>query len=279
MKKLAILLTIALLLGTFAGCQPSQRQPALDAGTATTAPAQQTEETETSEPTETDPPQTKPRDPNKIYSSAQITEFYSDHEIIVIIDKSWYDKAYTAEDFSEFGCIDVKDISEEEDYKSMLQSQYRTLLLTLQEESKQNVLDCIKILELREDMYFVDVKRILPVGDSPDALLEAGIRKAYCDLINQDYKTLGHKLKVNYWGQYGDVYAVYVDGPFGYTAAMRNVTVYGYKFVFSSGQKMYIYRDGELCALDDVEANAFISKDIVARIYQDFGHNSDDSVS
>ena len=276
MKRLAILLTMALLFCTFTGCQPSRGTPVLDSVGETTTPTQRTQAMEPTQTEATEPPQTKPRDPNKIYCSATIDEYFSDHEIIVIIDKSWFDKEYTADDFSEIGCVSIVDISEQEDYKSMLRYNYRSFRLTLQEASKQNVLDCIRLLELREDMYFVSVKYTLPPGNTLKEQLDIAIMRAYCKLHNIDYETKMPGIKVRYFGQYGDVYAVYFDG-MAHTAAMRDVIVYGYKFVFNSGQKMYIYRDGELCALDDVEMNGFISEDMVARIHKDFGLNNNHS--
>lgn len=276
MKNLAILLIISLVLGTFTGCQPSRGAPVLDSVGETTIPTQQTQAIESAQTEVTEPPQTKPRDPNKIYCSAMIDEYFSDHEIIVIIDKSWFDKEYTADDFSEIGCASIVDISEQEDYKSMLRYNYRTFLLTLQEASKQNVLDCIRLLELREDMYFVGVKYTLPIGNTLKEQLDIAIMQAYCKFHDIDYETNMPGIKVRYFGQYEDVYAVYFDG-MSYTAAMRDVIVYGYKFVFNSGQKMYIYRDGEICALDDVEMNGFISEDMVARIHKDFGSDNNHS--
>lgn len=267
-KTVLCLLIICLLL---ASCQASKHPDALHSGAETTAPVQQTQSTEATQtdPTQTNPPETKPRDPNKPYCSATLDDYFSDHEIIVIIDQSWYEKAYTVEDFSEIGCIGIEDISDQEDYAPMLSYQYRTFVLTLQSDSKQSVLDAIRYLELREDMYFVDVKYVLPSGDTPEVLLEIAIRKAFCALRGKDYESVGHKLTVEYLGQYADAYAVFVDGLGGYSAAIGNVTVYDYEFIFSSSSReIVIYKDGTCFNLLDIEEKEVMTREEVKELWE-----------
>ena len=92
---------------------------------------------------------------------------------------------------------------------------------------------------------------------SEDPELDKAIIKAYCGLINKD-ETYEKEFHVRHYVQIEDLYAVYIDGPMDYTQAFRTVLLFNkYNFIFPTGQKMYLYRDGEICALDDAETLEF----------------------
>ena len=100
-------------------------------------------------------------------------------------------------------------------------------------------------------------KPTLGANDTADPQLDAAILKAYCDLAGRNYLMEGGEMQVRHYTKIGSLYAVYVDGPWMYTQAIRNATVYGCKFVFPNGQRMYLYRNGRICALDDAEQEEF----------------------
>lgn len=64
----------------------------------------------------------------------------------------------------------------------------------------------------------------------------------------------------------GGVYAVMIDGPWGYTEAQRSETVAGYTFEFSDGQQMYIYKLGEFYSLRKAYELGIIDEDYIVAI-------------
>lgn len=82
------------------------------------------------------------KNPEKKYSNETLEDNFEDNEIIIIVFEKYRDKEFVPEDFAEIDCVAVRSSG----------GCYR--LLTLSENSKQNVLDCIKILEHRTDIYW-----------------------------------------------------------------------------------------------------------------------------
>ena len=75
---------------------------------------------------------------------------------------------------------------------------------------------------------------------------------------NIDLITSVKELQVRHYAQVDDLYAFYVDGLWDYTQAIRRVTLFEkFYFIFPTGQKMYLYRNGRICALDDAEQEEF----------------------
>lgn len=115
----------------------------------------------------------------KVYSSATMNDQFSDDTVLVVLNEraSYSAKNYTTNDFSAFGCSKIQDLTQEatrvvqqnnpqgraflntenvistnelvnvENYK-------RVLSLKLGTKSKQNVLNVIKELEKRNDVYY-----------------------------------------------------------------------------------------------------------------------------
>lgn len=70
---------------------------------------------------------------------------------------------------------------------------------------------------------------------------------------------------VRCFGKFGNVYAVMIDGPWGYTQAIRNEVVAGYTFTFPDGQRMRIYKEGDFYTLNKAYELGIISEeDLVA---------------
>lgn len=87
----------------------------------------------------------------KIYSSATIDDDFDSDMILVWIQPYMYDYEYTVEDFSDIGCVAIDSVKKYPDIKK------QKFYLSLDRQSKQNVLDAIKILELRPDILLADI--------------------------------------------------------------------------------------------------------------------------
>ena len=88
------------------------------------------------------------RNPEKYYTWATIEDNFDADEIIIVTFPEYNFYPYTAEDFAEIGCIELRNLWFDEDDPSKA----RIILLKLDKNSKQNVLNCIKILEHRADL-------------------------------------------------------------------------------------------------------------------------------
>lgn len=101
----------------------------------------------------------------KVYCEATIEDEFIDNQILVVVGKekslNYYD--FKNSDFINIGCINIEDLTasrkEEvlarvngEENNINLDTFRRILLLTLNKHDKQNVLDCIKKLEKRDDI-------------------------------------------------------------------------------------------------------------------------------
>ncbi len=64
----------------------------------------------------------------------------------------------------------------------------------------------------------------------------------------------------------GGAYAVMIDGPWGYTQALRSETVAGYTFRFSDGQQIYIYKQGEFYSLRKAYELGVVDEDYIVAI-------------
>ncbi len=89
---------------------------------------------------------------NRIICSATINDDFTDNEIIAVIQPQWNSKVYSVDDFLSIGCTDVTVLfsGNRTDMPSVI------LKLTLDQCSKHNVLNMIKVLEERDDIYAVE---------------------------------------------------------------------------------------------------------------------------
>lgn len=85
----------------------------------------------------------------KVYCEATIDDDFTDNEILIVVTPENNFREYTINDFSNIGCIEIEDLTIEPKENELC----RIFHLTLSFHSKQNVLDSIKVLEEREDIY------------------------------------------------------------------------------------------------------------------------------
>jgi len=89
---------------------------------------------------------------------------FDGHTILLLTMPSCNFKEYTPEDFSEINCISVDDISGRITEGEIC----RFLALEIPGDSKQNVLDAIKVLEKRRDIYIAEPNFIESADISPN---------------------------------------------------------------------------------------------------------------
>ena len=108
-----------------------------------------------------------------------------------------------------------------------------------------------------------------------DPWFDSKIINAYCDYTNSG--SVKDQLRVRYFVRFGDLYAVYVDGPMMYTDNIRGVTLYNkYRFTFPNGQKMYLFRNNQICTLDDSETEAFATIEEIDALWRYYNENVGD---
>ena len=91
-----------------------------------------------------------------------------DYEIIrVTIQPAYNDKEYTVEDFSDIGCIQIKESVYSKGEKHEIYRDF-TLYYQSNNPSKEDILEKIKILQLRADIYDVSPLYGVPVNSVPN---------------------------------------------------------------------------------------------------------------
>lgn len=114
---------------------------------------------------------------NKIYCYASIDDNFEPDSVLVVLNESasFNENEYTIMDFNEINCIDVTDLTavstesitnNEEAYLVNKEKYRRVLKLTLNEVSKENVLNTINILIKREDVLYAGPNYKLSLSSS-----------------------------------------------------------------------------------------------------------------
>ena len=85
----------------------------------------------------------------KVYCTATLEDSFADDTIFIIVFPAYNKKEYDISDFEEIGCAEIREISPGADSGEPS----RILVITLDKHSKENVLDSIKKLETRRDIY------------------------------------------------------------------------------------------------------------------------------
>ncbi|MBE6976053.1 MAG: peptidase [Ruminococcaceae bacterium] len=85
----------------------------------------------------------------KVLCTATINDNFTENEIIVVIQPNWNEKVYNADDFSDIGCLAVRELAGATDTHTLS----RILLLTISDGTKTKVLEAIQNLEQRNDIY------------------------------------------------------------------------------------------------------------------------------
>lgn len=127
-KSFSFLLVIVLLMG-FVGCTPQEEENSTNSSVQS---SQSTDNVGVSD------------------SSTKQEADFEDNCVLVKLHPSANFREYTAADFADVGCIELREPLPSNDRNSL---RARYFILTLDKHSKQNVLSAIAILEQREDVY------------------------------------------------------------------------------------------------------------------------------
>ncbi|MBO5702324.1 MAG: hypothetical protein J6S71_07775 [Clostridia bacterium] len=126
--------------------------------------------------------------------------------------------------------------------------------------------------------YFVEGYKEEPIPDklkiidstkpSPIELTLDEKREIAWEYIESEYD-LDYSYGVRCYGKFENVYAVMIDGPYVYSSEMRGENVAGYTFTFTSGQQMYVYKEGEFYSLLEAYLREIITEENVTAIEWD----------
>jgi len=99
----------------------------------------------------------------KIYCDATLEDTFTEKKVCVIIHPDWYDQVYTVDDFADVNCVSINSHGD-----GILKGRLVKLFtLTIADEGKQSVLDAVKILEQRADIYAAQPNYLVPeTGDT-----------------------------------------------------------------------------------------------------------------
>ena len=100
----------------------------------------------------------------KVYCNATLDDAFADDEILITVYPEWNNKAYSIRDFSDIDCISVEELFNSDNPRKPS----RILKIVLEKQSKQYVLDAIRILEEREDIYVAEPNYICNFAMEPD---------------------------------------------------------------------------------------------------------------
>lgn len=101
---------------------------------------------------------------DKSFCAATIEDSFTDDEILVVITPSENSRDYTCDDFSEIGCVALEELTENVVEEKLC----RIIKLTMPGHSKQGVLDAIKQLENRNDIYSAEPNYVWSVEATPN---------------------------------------------------------------------------------------------------------------
>ena len=116
----------------------------------------------------------------KVYCEATLEDDFTDNDILLVMTPENNFREYTVNDFSNIGCIEIEDLTIEPKEGKLC----RILHLTLEAHSKQNVLDSIKILEERDDIYSAEPNYLIAINSTPDEYTGVNDDQWYIDTID-----------------------------------------------------------------------------------------------
>jgi hypothetical protein len=221
----------------------------------------------------------------KAICNATMDEIFDDNEIIVTLNKYFCYDDYSLSNFEEYGCVEMTSGT----YKAykLAPGATRILKLTLSEHSKENVLDVIKKLEERDDVYKAEpLYRAIDLSleaIEPGELSEAKkseIKEAFksFDTLKGNFEWYGDEsptglnpLKmVRYYGEYNGCIVLY-RGDMG--PDFEYVTVAGERMEYERGSKIWVYRNGEFLSLSQAHDGGLLSEldvSIIAEYHRRF---------
>lgn len=100
----------------------------------------------------------------KVYCTATVEDSFSVGEVLIVLMPEYNENVYTTEDFTDINCRELEELSIEVESGTL----GRIMRLSISGDSKQNVIDAIRILEQRNDIYSAEPNYILELNVEPD---------------------------------------------------------------------------------------------------------------
>ncbi len=152
---------------------------------------------------------------------------------------------YNAADFSEIGCIDVELLSDEMFIDTNGKNSAVILELTLAGKNRQDVIEAVKVLRMRSDIYTVKPKYILLMSE-------------------QDFIAAYINDTCEYYGKYGNCYITYP-----LTGNDTNITeqIGKYTFEYSGSTGIQVFYIDRFYSLTEAYENDFLSDESLPDIY------------
>lgn len=98
---------------------------------------------------------------------------------------------------------------------------------------------------------------------------EEEICALYFDLLGSEAEGLtADSFSVRYVYDFQDASAVFIDGGFGYSQALRTETVNGLNFEFSNSQKLYIYCNKQLYRITEAFTEGIFTENELTEFHQ-----------
>ena len=100
---------------------------------------------------------------------------------------------------------------------------------------------------------------------------EAGIKRAFLNrFVDESEGLTTEDGSVRCYGIFGQAYAVFVDGFFGYADVIAVETVRGLRFLYPSMQPMYIYADSQFFRLREALDGGVLTEDDLQTLYETY---------
>lgn len=206
----------------------------------------------------------------KRYCHVTVDEEFSENQIFIAVHSEFNEYPYTEQDFDFIGCTKVEEIAAVGDIGPNGEvTQYRLLLLTLNQSSKKNVLSAVKRLEAELDIHTAGP---YGYGDMPDlpetpvvppqhSSIEEEIAYAYADRYGKDISKLTVRIAARDPRVEQKYYAVFVDDADAvYENKAMEETVDGWIFRYSTTQTLLVYSNGVFYTLAEAFNNDLFTR-------------------
>ena len=100
----------------------------------------------------------------KVYCTATMNDDFTDNEVLIVVTPDNNSTEYSVDDFSDVGCVSLTELS----IGTSEDSLSRIIKLTLSTNSKQNVLNAIHQLELRNHIYSAEPNYLIALCKTPN---------------------------------------------------------------------------------------------------------------
>ncbi len=193
----------------------------------------------------------------RVYCTATLQDEFFQNQIVIAVYPEFNGYLYTPSDFTDIGCVAVEEVAGDGALSSNGEAaRYRLLLLTLNKESKENVLKQIKLLEVERDVYtavpygYQKEPGVTPPQPEP---VEEEIIEAYAKRYGKDVSKLSVRIVYADTRGSSEYFVVFVDdADVQYENRLIMERVGDCLFCYGTTQPLLLYHNGRFFALADV---------------------------